>query len=161
MKKTGSTTRSEPLRVLVIDDDTRLSEAILDALGTRGVFAWAVRPTASTAASEVAETAVAFRPDVVLLDIVMPVDTARLAAALRERPELEKTVFLGCSGHSALAEDISRHLDGFLHKPFDTVELLTAISEASRIRAASRKPPVSSKKKPKKSARPTRGPSRH
>lgn len=152
MKKTDATSgRTEPLRVLVIDDDTRLSEAILDALGTRGVFAWAVRPTASTAAAEIAQTAAAFRPDVVLLDIVMPVDTARLAGALRERPELAKTVFLGCSGHSALAEEISEHLDGFLHKPFDTVELLTAISEASRIRAASRKP-AAPKKKPARRA---------
>ena len=127
-------TTREPLRVLVIDDDTALSEAILDALGARGIFAWSVRPTASSPPASVARTAATFRPDVVLLDIVMPIDTARLLTVLRGTPELSHAVFLGCSGHAALADDIAAKLDGFLHKPFDTTELLQAVTEAATLR---------------------------
>lgn len=133
-------TRREPVRALVIDDDTGLAEAILDALGAVGIFAWALRPTASSSPASVARTAVAFRPDVVLLDVVMPVDAERLLVALQARPELARTAYLGCSGHSARAGRLARRLDGFLHKPFDASELVDAVRGASRLR---RPPPGS------------------
>lgn len=125
-----------PVRVLVIDDDSALSEAILDALSGRGIFASSLRPTASSPAATIAGAAASLRPDVVLLDIVMPVDTARLVTALRAHPKLARTVILGCSGHAALADEISEHLDGFLHKPFDTAELVQAVQEAMSMRRA-------------------------
>lgn len=127
-------TKRDPVRVLVIDDDSNLSEAILDALSGRGFFASALRPTASSPAASVAGAAAAFLPDVVLLDIVMPVNTEKLVVALRAHPKLAQTVILGCSGHSALADEISQHLDGFLHKPFDTAELVEAVEEAASLR---------------------------
>ena len=127
-------TKYEPLRVLVIDDDSTLSEAILDTLSARGIFASALRPTASATAASVAGAAAAFMPDVVLLDIVMPVDTVRLVAALRAHPKLASTVILGCSGHSVLADGVADQLDGFLHKPFDATELVEAVEEAAVLR---------------------------
>lgn len=127
-------TKHDPVRVLVIDDDSTLSEAILDALADRGIFASALRPTASSQPSSVAGAAAAFMPDVVLLDIVMPVDTGRLVAALRAHPKLASTVILGCSGHSVLADDLADQLDGFLHKPFDARELVDAVEEAASLR---------------------------
>jgi len=126
--------KKDPMRVLVIDDDSSLSEAILDALSGRGIFASSLRPTASSPPDQVAGAAASFAPDVVLLDIVMPVNTAKLVVALRAHPKLARTVILGCSGHSALADEISEHLDGFLHKPFDTAELVEAVEEAASLR---------------------------
>lgn len=136
---------TKPIRVLVIDDDSSLSSAILDALSVRGVFASALRPTASMTPAKMAGAAAGMSPDVILLDIVMPVDTARLVAALRAHPKLSRAVILGCSGHAALADKISSYLDGFLHKPFDTTELLQAVEEGMTLkapRAAKRKKPV-------------------
>ena len=144
-------TKHDPTRVLVIDDDSNLSEAILDALSGRGFFASALRPTASSPPESVAGAAAAFMPDVVLLDIVMPVNTAKLVVALRAHPKLCRTVILGCSGHSALADEISDHLDGFLHKPFDTAELVEAVEEAATLRkrtpAAKAKPKAKPRQK--------------
>lgn len=140
-------TKHDPTRVLVIDDDSNLSEAILDALSGRGFFASALRPTASSPPESVAGAAAAFMPDVVLLDIVMPVNTAKLVVALRAHPKLARTVILGCSGHSALADEISEHLDGFLHKPFDTAELVEAVDEAAKMRK--RTPAAKTKAKPR------------
>lgn len=136
----------KPMRVLVIDDDSGLSTAILDALSIRGVFASSLRPTASTPPSKLAGAAASLKPDVILLDIVMPVNTAKLVAALRAHPKLERTVILGCSGHAALADKISQYLDGFLHKPFDTAELLQAVEEGMSLKPAS----LTRVKKPKR-----------
>lgn len=132
--------RKRPVRVLVIDDDSRLSEAILDALSDRGIIASSLRPTASSPPAMIAGAAASLAPDVVLLDIVMPVDTARLVVELRAHPKLGRTVILGCSGHAALADDISDRLDGFLHKPFDTAELIQAVHDGMSLRRASHKP---------------------
>jgi DNA-binding NarL/FixJ family response regulator len=123
--------KSSPLRVLVIDDDTGLSEAILNALSDRGLFACALRPAATSSPTAVAAAAASFRPDVVLLDIVMPVNVSKLAKELRAHPDLKGSAILGCSGHSALADGIVEKLDGFLHKPFDTSELINAVTEAA------------------------------
>ena len=128
-----------PVRVLVIDDDSRLSEAILDALSTRGIFASSLRPTASSPPKAIAGAAASLLPDVVLLDIVMPVDTARLVTELRAHPKLDRAVILGCSGHSALAEEISDQLDGCLHKPFDTAELVQAVHDGMNLRRAAKR----------------------
>lgn len=145
--------KRDPVRVLVIDDDSNLSEAILDALSGRGFFASALRPTASMPPDSVAGAAAAFEPDVVLLDIVMPVNTQKLVVAMRAHPKLAGAVILGCSGHSALADEIADYLDGFLHKPFDTAELVQAVEEAATMRkrpadqtAKAKKPAKSSSK---------------
>jgi DNA-binding NarL/FixJ family response regulator len=137
-----------PVRVLVIDDDSSLSEAILDALSSRGIFASSLRPTASSPPATIAGAAASLTPDVVLLDIVMPVDTAKLVEELRAHPKLERAVILGCSGHAALADEISHRLDGFLHKPFDTAELIEAVHEAMSMRRAT---PAKSKTRTKSS----------
>ena len=140
---------TKPIRVLVIDDDTSLSSAILDALSIRGVFASALRPTASMTPAKMAGAAAGLNPDVILLDIVMPVNTPKLVAALRAHPKLAHVVILGCSGHAALADKISGYLDGFLHKPFDTAELLQAVEEGMSLKGPAKKAKPAKTKKAK------------
>ena len=121
---------NESPRVLVIDDDEDLSTTIIDTLRDEGMAAWAVRPTPSSPGSAVVTTAALFRPHVILLDIVMPVDTARLVKKLRAARALRGASIIGCSGHAALAEGFMDDLDGFLHKPFTRAELLETLHEA-------------------------------
>jgi CheY-like chemotaxis protein len=136
MKKRSSprSKTSTALRVLVIDDDENLSQTMIDSLREDGITAWAVRPIPSAPPEAVVATAVLFEPHVILIDIVMPVNTARLVMELKSCPELASTVLVGCSGHAALAEGITKYLDGFLHKPFDRRELFDALQEAAALR---------------------------
>ena len=121
------------IRALVIDDDADLSQTMIDSLREEGITAWAVRPTPSSPAETVVATAALFQPHVILIDIVMPVNTAKLIKLLRGSPELSGAVLIGCSGHAALAENLMKHLDG-LHKPFTRGELLEALTEAAELR---------------------------
>lgn len=151
MKKSGTS-----LRVLVIDDDEDLSAIIVDALREQGITAWSIRPVPSSPVESVVTTAVWFRPHVVLIDVVMPVNTARLVEALRAEPALEGSTLLGCSGHAALAGSFAGMLDGFIHKPFSLRELGEMLADAVGISAsgrASTPPRGASKGKAKASTR--------
>ncbi len=139
-----------PIRVLVIDDDEDLSQTMIDSLREEGIAAWAVRPTPSSPSETVVATAALFQPHVILVDIVMPVNTAKLIKQLRASPDLANAVLVGCSGHAALAEGLMKHLDGFLHKPFTRGELIEALIEAASMRdPAPLKAAVKSKSKSK------------
>lgn len=133
MKKSGTS-----LRVLVIDDDEDLSAIIVDALREQGITAWSIRPVPSSPVESVVTTAVWFRPHVVLIDVVMPVNTGRLVEALRADPALEGATLLGCSGHAALAGPFAGMLDGFIHKPFSLRELGEMLADAVGITASTR-----------------------
>lgn len=123
-----------PIRVLVIDDDEDLSQTMIDSLREEGISAWAVRPTPSSPSETVVATAALFQPHVILVDIVMPVNTAKLIKQLRASPDLANAVLVGCSGHATLAEGLMKHLDGFLHKPFTRGELIESLIEAASMR---------------------------
>lgn len=130
-----------PIRVLVIDDDEDLSQTMIDSLREEGISAWAVRPTPSSPSETVVATAALFQPHVILVDIVMPVNTAKLIKQLRASPDLANAVLVGCSGHATLAEGLMKHLDGFLHKPFTRGELIESLIEAASMRDPAPKTP--------------------
>ena len=108
MKNRSEKSAAAQIRALVIDDDADLSQIMIDSLREEGITAWAVRPTPSSPAESVVATAALFQPHVILVDIVMPVNTAKLVKALRASPELAGSVLIGCSGHDALAESRNR-----------------------------------------------------
>jgi CheY-like chemotaxis protein len=80
-------------RILVVDDDPaigRLAKVSLESTGAYGVYT-------ETMGARAVETARECRPDLILLDIMMPdMDGAEVAAALHEDLELKhiKVVFL-------------------------------------------------------------------
>ncbi len=141
-----------PIRVLVIDDDEDLSQTMIDSLREEGISAWAVRPTPSSPSETVVATAALFQPHVILVDIVMPVNTAKLIKQLRASPDLAGAVLVGCSGHATLAEGLMKHLDGFLHKPFTRGELIESLLEAASMRDPAPKAPAKSQS-PRRPAR--------
>ncbi len=112
-------------RVLVSDDDPqilRLVETLLESAG-HDVFA-------TSEPREVVEMARAYRPDAIVLDVLMPVSGYELLGVLRREPLTAKVPILFLSGLGE-GEDrvrgLSEGADDYLVKPFEPAELLLRI----------------------------------
>ena len=119
-------------RILVVDDfpeNVRLLEAVLVAHGYQTVSA-----TDGQAALELAESA---RPDLVLLDVMMPQpDGYAVCRRLRERERTAvlPVIMLTASDGPEKTKAIEAGADDFIPKPFDRAELLTRIRSLLRIK---------------------------
>ena len=119
-------------RILVVDDvpeNVRLLEAVLAPRGYDVVSA-----TDGGAALELAETA---KPDLVLLDVVMPQpDGYAVCRRLREREETAvlPVIMLTASDDPEKTKAIEAGADDFIAKPFNRDELLTRIRSLLRIK---------------------------
>jgi adenylate cyclase len=122
----------DPARILVVDDvpeNVRLLEAVLDAHGYEVVSA-----TDGQAALDLAMSA---RPDLVLLDVMMPPpDGLAVCKRLREMEETAvlPVIMLTASEGSEKTTAIEAGADDFLSKPFNREELLTRIRSLLRIK---------------------------
>jgi adenylate cyclase len=122
----------DPARILVVDDvpeNVRLLEAVLDAHGYDVISA-----TDGRAALELALSA---RPDLVLLDVMMPQpDGLAVCKRLREQEETAvlPVIMLTASEGSEKTTAIEAGADDFLPKPFNRDELLTRIRSLLRIK---------------------------
>jgi two-component system OmpR family response regulator len=116
-------------RILVVDNDfntTRLIKILLEKTGN-----YFVLPENDPAKAH--QTARDFRPDAILLDIVMPeIDGGEVAARLQNDPELCRTpvIFLTALVTEAEAKS-GLKIDGhsFLAKPINISELVGAIEQ--------------------------------
>jgi adenylate cyclase len=119
-------------RVLVVDDvpeNVRLLEALLGPRGYEVIAA-----TDGRAALELAESA---KPDLMLLDIVMPgTDGYEVCRTLRERDETAvlPIIMLTASDGPEKTRAIEAGADDFIAKPFDRHELLTRVDSLLRIK---------------------------
>jgi adenylate cyclase len=119
-------------RILVVDDvpeNVRLLDAILVSHGYDVFLADGGR-----AALELAESA---RPDLVLLDVMMPPpDGYAVCRQLREREAtaMLPVIMLTASDGPEKTEAIAAGADDFITKPFDRDELLTRIRSLLRIK---------------------------
>ncbi len=114
---------TDPL-VLVVDDDPDILEAICDILGTESY-----RVARARNGLEALERVDAERPDVILLDLMMPVmDGVTFAAALRQRPAVADVPILVISADGNPARAASVGAAGYLAKPFDIEALLTQVA---------------------------------
>jgi CheY-like chemotaxis protein len=116
-------------RILVVDNDlytTRLIKILLEKKGN-----YCVLPENDPARAH--QTARDFRPDVILLDIVMPeIDGGEVAARLGNDPELCRTPIIFLTALVTEAEAKSGlKIDGhsFLAKPINISELVGAIEQ--------------------------------
>jgi adenylate cyclase len=122
----------DPARILVVDDvpeNVRLLEAVLDAHGYDVVSA-----TDGHAALDLALSA---RPDLLLLDVMMPPpDGLAVCKRLREMEETAvlPVIMLTASEGSEKTTAIEAGADDFLPKPFNREELLTRIRSLLRIK---------------------------
>jgi DNA-binding response OmpR family regulator len=119
-------------RILVVDDvpeNVRLLQAVLDAQGYDVVSA-----TSGHAALELASSA---RPDLVLLDVMMPPpDGLTVCKRLRQQEETAvlPVIMLTASEGSEKTTAIEAGADDFIPKPFNRAELLTRIRSLLRIK---------------------------
>src|SRR5918994_5202673 len=116
-------------RILVVDDvpeNVRLLEAVLEAHGYEVVSA--------SDGHAALELAVSAKPDLVLLDLMMPPpDGHAVCRRLREQEETAvlPVIMLTASGASEKTTAIEAGADDFIPKPFNRDELLTASGRCS------------------------------
>ena len=119
-------------RILVVDDvreNVRLLQAVLEAHGYEVVSA--------TDGQAALELAVSAKPDLVLLDVLMPQpDGYTLCRRLREQDETAvlPVIMLTASEGSEKTRSIEAGADDFIPKPFNRDELLTRIRSLLRIK---------------------------
>jgi len=117
----------EPRKVLIVDDEPNIVAALEFLLKRSG---YDVRLAANGA--EALEQVEAYRPDMVLLDVMMPVTSGyEVCQRLRERPELAQTkiVMLSAKGSEAeVSKGLSLGADLYITKPFSTQELVATIN---------------------------------
>jgi DNA-binding response OmpR family regulator len=114
-------------RVLIVEDEQDVADLVADILGLEGF-------EARIASGETAlDTALNFEPDVVLLDLMMPVvDGFEVARRLNNRSETKNlpiVVMTAMHDASSRAQEIGT--EHFLSKPFDIGELIETIEQAS------------------------------
>jgi adenylate cyclase len=119
-------------RILVVDDvaqNVRLLEAVLEAHGYDVVPA--------TAGDAALELVISAKPDLVLLDVVMPQpDGYAVCRRLRAQDEtaMLPVIMLTASEGSEKTKAIEAGADDFITKPFNRDELLTRIRSLLRIK---------------------------
>ena len=117
---------SDPRRVLIVDDEPNIVTALEFLLRRSGYDV-----QLATNGAEALQQVDAYRPDLVLLDVMMPVKSGyEVCQALRERPDLAhvKIVMLSAKGSEAeVNKGLSLGADLYITKPFSTQELVAAI----------------------------------
>jgi CheY-like chemotaxis protein len=119
----------EKRRILIVDNDrdsTHLVKTLLERTGRYLVLE-------ENDATKAHQTARNFRPDLILLDIVMPeTDGGEVAAQIQADPELQRTPIIFLTALVTRAEaKAGLHIQGhpFLAKPINISELITTIEE--------------------------------
>ena len=110
-------------RVLVVDDDVNLMRLLVTILRTAGFDV-----LAASDGYKAVEMAGVEKPDVVILDLRMPVLDGRATyRALRERG-VDSPVLIA-SAYGARAAQMELGAQGYIEKPFDPENLIDAVQE--------------------------------
>ena len=119
---------TKPL-VLVADDEPRITKLVSIALGEEGF-----RVVTASGGEEALQKAEEVRPDIVLLDIVMPdMDGIEVMRQLRERRPVPVILLTAKGSISDKAKGLDLGADDYIAKPFHPDEL------AARVRAVLRR----------------------
>jgi len=121
--------RREAPRVLIVDDDSSIRQICREVLEIGG---YQVRDAGSANAA-LAE-ARRFRPDMIVLDVLMPgIDGYRCAEMLRSDPAIGMAPIIFLSARSDTADKVRAFRSGaedYMVKPFDADELLARVGKA-------------------------------
>jgi len=120
-----------PGKILIVDDEPDIVEFISYSLRSKGYATSTARD-----GSEAIRKAREFRPDLILMDVMMPVkDGIQAVRELRAMPEFEQTaiIFLtALSDERSEIEGLNTGADDYLAKPIKPELLATRISTALR-----------------------------
>jgi len=123
-------------RILIVDDNPRFSQSVRRILQQSGQYVACVENDAASAL----ETARSFKPDLVLVDLIMPqMDGAEVAAQIESDWALHGVPIVFVTG--LVTPDEARNgqrIDGHrvLSKPISSPALLSAVEESLACRAA-------------------------
>jgi len=119
--------RIQTAKVLVIDDEPEITD-IVETFLTEAGYIVSVENTSRNAAAKARQ----FKPDVVLLDIMMPeLDGYQTCQAIKQDPELANVPIIFLTGKDR-SDDMGRSFkvggDMFIKKPFSCERLLEIIN---------------------------------
>src|SRR5437870_13572012 len=117
--------------VLVVDDDPDVARFVEVNLRSAGY-----EVTVASNGEEALEQAVAGRPDLILLDVMMPkLDGFEVAQRLRRDPRTSSCSIIMLTAKALSADKVlglTSGADDYIIKPFDTVELLARVKVTLR-----------------------------
>jgi CheY-like chemotaxis protein len=114
--------------ILVVDDERSVRVSMLRLLTARGY-----QTVAAANAVEALKKAQEIRPDVILMDILMPgTDGIEATRNIRARPQLKNTPIIAISATPPDSAESRQLFDTILTKPCSSKQILTAIENVLR-----------------------------
>lgn len=121
-------TRTDPIRVLYVEDDERLARLTLEYLTSHGLEVHLV-PRGDLAIAAIEK----IRPDVVLLDLMLPgMDGLDVCRQLRKRSATPIIMVTARSEEADRVMGLEGGADDYVSKPFQSRELLARIRAQAR-----------------------------
>lgn len=114
-------------RILIIEDERDVAELVADVLDLEGY------ESCITTGESAMDDVLSFRPDVILLDLMMPrVDGFEVARRLHANPETRFiTIVVMTAMHDAEARAREIGTRYYVAKPFDIHELIRAVKDVT------------------------------
>jgi DNA-binding response OmpR family regulator len=123
---------SDPLRILVVEDEPQISNFLRVGLGYEG-FSVAVAEDGHEALAELKR----FKPQLVILDLMLPgISGMELAERMRADPELMIIMLTARDQVEERIAGLKAGADDYLVKPFDFEELVARIHAVTRRRGS-------------------------
>lgn len=119
---------NEPKRVLLVDDEPNILLAIEFLLKKEG---YTIQKAFD--GQQALEVAASFRPDIIVLDVMMPeLDGFEVARRIRNTPDMEDTRIVFLTAKGTPNDKMTGYASGgevYLIKPFDNDELVRIVQE--------------------------------
>jgi DNA-binding response OmpR family regulator len=131
----GLKKKTDKVKILIVDDEPNIVQTLQDRLEMNDY-----NVVTACNGQEGLEQAIQHQPDVVLLDVIMPVmDGLEMLEALRKEPTCENISVVMLTARSQ-TQDIARAnacgIEDYIVKPFDLSELLEKIESIIESRKA-------------------------